>query len=150
MKSRFYVYRKRESTNKPLGKVEDTYKFDAADAAITAKDILYKNMIFYDSRATKLALHIIKVIKQEDKGRGDLLVTMAKQMNGYNSLAIDCANKLAPYTHAKLQSVEVKNTVEHRFVMRTPTPIKNSTEWLENCSKEGALIELNPTKSEIN
>jgi hypothetical protein len=133
-----------------LGRVEDTYKFDANDAAITAKDILYKNMIFYDTKAMKLAQHIIKLVKSQDKSRGDLLVVMHKEMGKFNDRAIDCATKLAPYTHAKLQSVEVKNTVEHRFVVRTPTAIKSSSEWLENCSKEGAVIELTPTKSEIN
>ena len=39
---------------------------------------------------------------------------------------IDVASKLAPYEHAKLQSVEVKAKVEHRFVVRAPQPIKDT------------------------
>lgn len=43
--------------------------------------------------------------------------------------AIDCAHKLAPYEHAKLESMEVKQTIEHRMVMRAPTKIKSVEEW---------------------
>lgn len=60
--------------------------------------------------------------------------------------AIDCAHKLAPYEHAKLESMEVKQTIEHRMVMRAPTKIKSVEEWAKITGASVAQLDENAAK----
>lgn len=52
-----------------------------------------------------------------------------KEMVEASARAIDCAHKLAPYEHPKLESMEIKQTIEHRMVMRAPTKMASVDEW---------------------
>jgi len=42
---------------------------------------------------------------------------------------IDTAAKLAPYESPKLETMEIKQTVEHRMVIRSPKKISSIDEW---------------------
>lgn len=64
-----------------------------------------------------------------------------KQGEAAQERAIDCAHKLAPYDHAKLESIEVKSTVEHRMVMRAPQKIANVDEWARITGASVAKLE---------
>ena len=66
---------------------------------------------------------------------------MHKQMMRFDELAIDCASRLAPYKHAKLASIEIKNETTHRYVVRTPEIIERTHDWLNAVSSKGMLIE---------
>ena len=109
--------------------------------SLTPRQVLYNKMCYYEKTAHKLASAIIKVLKSEEKSRGDLLVLLHKDMLKFDIMAIECASKLAPYVHAKLSNIEVKSTIEHKFVMRTPTPIKDTNTWLEACNSQTIMIE---------
>lgn len=62
--------------------------------------------------------------------------------------AIDCAHKLAPYEHPKLESMEVKQTIEHRMVIRSPQKVKSVEEWAKiTGASEAKLDEM--SKKEI-
>lgn len=107
---------------------------------IRAIDVLYKKMNFYDGRAMELASQIYKHLKEDDKVRGDKCADMFKAMMRFNDIVIECAAKLAPYQSSKLESVEIKKTVEHRYVIAAPKLIDNSKDWLSAVNADAKLL----------
>lgn len=105
-----------------------------------AIDILYANMIFFNDKAVKMTIEIVEALKKSEISRGDKLADMHKAMIRVRELTLECASKLAPYQSPKLESVEVKKTVEHRFVLRAPTPVKNTQSWLNQVDQEAKLL----------
>ena len=110
----------------------------------TPASVLQEKMEFYHNKAEVICLKIIEVLKTHNPTRGDLLAMMYKNMQSCNDIAIDCAAKLAPYKHPKLESVEMKKSVTHRFVVRSPNVIPNKDDWLNSIGpiEEPKLIEL--------
>lgn len=109
-----------------------------------ATDVLYDKMMFYHTKAKDIASFIINVIESGKMARGDLLAQIHKDMHRFNDIAIECASKLAPYQTPKLESIEVKKRITHRFVVAAPKPINNTETWLDEVSKakvNGNLIE---------
>lgn len=96
-----------------------------------AVDILYENMVFYNHKASELIVQIMEIINTGKIARGDLLVQLTKMQNKYKELAIDCAGKLAPYQTPRLESVEVKKTTVHRFVIKAPNVITDTSKWFK-------------------
>lgn len=116
---------------------------------LSPREVLQAKMHYYNKRAHKVAGAIIHLIKQQDKNRADLLVDLHRQMMKFDDLAIDCATRLAPYTHAKLSSMEVKSETKHTFVVRVPEVIKDTDSWLDKCTDKSKIIELTPEQAEI-
>ena len=96
-----------------------------------ATEILYDKMMFYHKKADDIAKFLISVIESGKMARGDLLAQIHKDMHRFNDIVIECASKLAPYQDAKLQNIEIKQKVTHRFVVVAPRPIANTDSWLE-------------------
>lgn len=107
-----------------------------ATTPVTPRSVLYEELIFYRDKANLLGNEIARILKEGNKSQGDLLYKLYKLMLDNKSMLIEIAAKLAPYEHAKLESVEVKATVEHRFVIRVPEKAKDTKAWLENCGQE--------------
>ena len=103
---------------------------------VSPRDVLFEEMIFFREKANKLGNEIAKIIKEGPKARGDILFQLYKIMLENKERLIDVASKLAPYEHAKLQSVEVKAKVEHRFVVRAPESIKDTGAWMKAIGQE--------------
>lgn len=119
-------------------------------------DVLREMMLFYYLQAKDILETIIASIEDCEEGgkpkqRGDLLALMYKKHSEAADKAIECATKLAPYKHSKLESVEVKKEVTQRFVIRAPVQLPTTEEWLNQIPKqEPKLIEVNPqTKPQI-
>lgn len=109
-----------------------------------ATEILHNKMIFYDAKAQEIAEFIISVIESGKMARGDLLAQIHKDMHRFNDIVIECASKLAPYQTSKLQTIEVKQKITHRFVVQAPKPIVDTQSWLEEVTQakaNGKLIE---------
>lgn len=102
----------------------------------TPREVLYDEMIFYHQKAVPMGNEIARIIKEGGKARGDLLFELFKIMCENKKMAVEVASKLAPYEHAKLQSLEVKSTSEHRFVIRAPERLESSEVWLKSAGKE--------------
>jgi len=96
-----------------------------------AVDVLHDKMVFYESRGTDLFVALKKELKDNGAARGDLLVALSKQIIHCNDMAVECAHKLAPYQNAKLQSIEVKKKVTHKFVIQAPKPSQDPEHWLQ-------------------
>jgi hypothetical protein len=86
---------------------------------LTPKEVLFEQMYFFRDKASDMGLRIAEYLKTEG-GRGLELVQLYKHMTLLRKELVDIAHKLAPFEHAKLESVEVKSEVEHRFVVRSP------------------------------
>lgn len=99
---------------------------------VTPKNVLWRKMLFYDEKAEELLKEIIICLKKSNPPRTELIALMAKKMFECNEMAIDCATKLAPYIHSKLQNIEVNKTVTKQFVIRAPMVAPNSQQWLDN------------------
>lgn len=102
----------------------------------TPREILYEEMYFYKFKANKLGNEIARIIKEGEKARGDLLFQLYKLMLENKETLVEIAAKLAPYEHAKLQSVEVKSEVKHSFVIRAPEVTKDTNTWLAASGQE--------------
>ena len=94
-------------------------------------DVLQEQMVFYRDKSLQLAQLIIEKIKNDPKHRGDQLVAVYKQMTRAREMTIKVATELAPYRKPKLQSVEVKTQVEHKYILRAPEPIAETGDWLK-------------------
>ena len=107
----------------------------------TSTEVLREIMLFHDTKAKIIILDIVNRLNDLEKSRGDLLAMMYKKYSETVQIVIDCAAKLAPYEKPRLQAVEVKSTVEHRFVLRAPEQASNSNTWLQQV-QSGTPIEL--------
>lgn len=108
---------------------------------VQAVDLIYKTMVFYETKAETIIESLIARIRDDDRARGDLLMKMALELRKCKELVIDCATKLAPYQTPKLESLEVKSKVEHRFVVRAPQSIKSVEEWKKLTGAEELKID---------
>jgi len=69
------------------------------------------------------------VINARDKGSPAEAIKLAMHLKECTSLSSENAAKLAPYRHPKLESVDIRSEVEHRFVLRSPEPVKSIDDW---------------------
>ena len=88
-------------------------------------------MVFYEDKGLQLLSSIRKELKEHSIARGDLVVTMTKNLLHCKDMAIECAHKLAPYQAPKLQSIEVKKKITHKFVIQGPSVVKDANIWLK-------------------
>lgn len=108
-------------------------------------------MEYYNNDAMFLATEICKVLKDNPVSQGAKLVEMHKAMMRFNDIVIDCASRLAPYQSSKLQSIEIKKHVEHRFVIQAPAVTQRKEEWLDQVQLTALPPPIAPVikKSEI-
>ena len=45
---------------------------------------------------------------------------------------IECAKYLAPYQSPRLESIEHKGEIEHKYVIQAPKAIRDTSDWLES------------------
>lgn len=100
----------------------------------TPADVLMDNMLFYDKEAKNILAEIIAGLKVEGKNPV-LLAQMYKYFQESAAMAIDCANKLAPYKHAKLANIELKGELTKRYVIQAPSVAASNDAWLESAQK---------------
>lgn len=102
-----------------------------AELSVDPIEILEGELRFYKEKADTLADMILTSIKVSGKYRGDQLVQMYKMMGKNREMVVKIATELAPYAKPKLQSIETKSSVEHRFVVRAPEQIPDTDKFLE-------------------
>jgi ribosomal 50S subunit-recycling heat shock protein len=112
---------------------------------ILAKDMIYEKMIVYNTKAREILAFLIENYKKSDKAQFEKLKQLYIQMRQCDEIVIDCAHKLAPYQSPKLESVEVRSKVEHRYVMQVPQPMKSAADWMKMTGAE-ALKESDTVK----
>ena len=99
------------------------------------KEVLFEQMYFYRTKAIKIGRLIAKYLKEEE-GRGQELVALFKHLTTLKKEIVEVASKLAPYEPAKLESIEVKAAIEHKFVIRAPIVASTTQEFLKSVNKK--------------
>lgn len=116
---------------------EDEEKITQKSKAVM---VLEAQMMFYHEKAEGLIAEIVDTLKTL-RARPEVIVTMYKEFQKCADHARDCAAKLAPYQSPRLESIENKSKVTHKFVIRAPDRVKDSKEWLEHAKNDQKLIE---------
>ena len=134
-----------------MGVVSDA-KEKATSEGREPKDVLREWMLFYNEQAKDLLITIIACIEDVDERgkpnkRGDLLALMYKELTLASERAIECATKLAPYKHPKLESVELHRTDEKKFVIVIPSKQLTKEDWLENAQIAAPSSVISPPLS---
>lgn len=94
-----------------------------------ARDVLYDAMVNFESKANKIIHVMIEMIKGQQKANYQELKVLYQEFRKCSELACEYASKLAPYQSPKLESIEVKSEIEHKYVIRVPHQMKNIEEW---------------------
>lgn len=95
---------------------------------LKATEVLYQKMHSYNKEAKEILNYLIEQIKQQNKN-SPALKQLYQLMQRADDVVIDCAHKLAPYQSPKLETIEVRNKVEHKFVLRAPKAVSSVEEW---------------------
>jgi len=93
-----------------------------------ATDVLYQKMHAYNKEAKEILAYLVKETKERNPN-SPALKQLYQMMDKADNIVIDCAHKLAPYQSPKLESIEVRNKVEHKFIIRAPQKITSVEEW---------------------
>jgi hypothetical protein len=114
---------------------------------ISPVEVLSTKMRIYDNEAkATLAVLIDKTNEFKelvgfDKEILANLKSLQSMMHKLDEVVIDCAHKLAPYCSPKLESIEVKSNIIHKYVIKAPQMIKSTDEWAKITGAERARIE---------
>lgn len=134
----------------PHKKVKENKLFRNTSRTRKGADVLHEKMVFYSNKARRLLEEIIKALKDNNASAAELLMAY-KLLKETDLLAIDCATKLAPYQTPKLESIETKQKIEHRYVLRAPAQFKNTDDWMKavgaNKEDDSTLNNLPPIPS---
>lgn len=106
-----------------------------------ARDVLYDGMVNFETRAKQCLSVMIDSIKSSQKSNYAELKILYQEFRKCQELAADYAHKLAPYQSPKLESIEVKSQVEHRYVMRVPHQMKSTEEWTKATGASKVTLE---------
>ena len=108
---------------------------------LTPRQVLHYHMEEAHLRSIEVKELLLKKLKQ-DKVASPMEILRIVQKYGDNvERAIETASKLAPYYHPKLEAIEVKSEVQHKFVIRAPDQITNVDEWLKQTGAQRLKIE---------
>jgi len=102
---------------------------------LKATDVLYQKMHAYNNEAKTILKYLIELVQAENKSSPQLKA-LYQLMDKADEIVIDCAHKLAPYQSPKLESIEVRNKIEHKFVLRAPAKIVSMDEWAKQTGAE--------------
>lgn len=116
---------------------------------LNATEVLYEKMHVYNKEAKEILSYLLEQLKLQNKN-SPALKSLYQLMQKADDLVIDCAHKLAPYQSPKLESIEVRNHVEHRFVLRAPKPVANVEDWMKLTGAEKLKSDqINPIKKPL-
>ena len=108
---------------------------------LLATDVLYRKMHVYDKEAKRILDFLITTIKSQPLANSAQLKSLYSLMEKADDRSIECASKLAPYQTPKLESIEVKGKVDHRYVIRSPQPMQSVDQWMKHTGAERLKIE---------
>lgn len=111
----------------------------------TPKQVLFEQMYFLRNQFNKITKKIYETLKIEGNGTAALELLKIQTRMRYD--LVDVASKLAPYTDPKMESIEVKTTIEHKFVVHTPVKVRSTKDFLSQFSKDTSPIILGEGKA---
>src|SRR5262249_54571878 len=113
--------------NQKLNGEEPKFKDD--DGEITPKSVLYDIMVESHIKGQALKDYLLERLKANNFSAAEIRIIL-KDWGCHLQRTIDTASKLLQFYHPKLESIDIKNEVEHKFVIRVPdVKIQNVSEW---------------------
>lgn len=140
-----FLWLEMQENKEGTAQANGSYNAELKPESRKPRDVLRDMMIFYDTQAKDIIADIIIRLREDQqhaRGCAADLKAMYNRFSEAAEIAIRCAEKLAPYEHPKLESIEVKKELTHRFVLRAPAPVVDITGWLENAKKEQSMLAL--------
>jgi hypothetical protein len=99
-----------------------------------AIDMLEEAMVFWHDEGIKIIKGLQHLLNMEGKGRE--AAQLAMLWKGVDDRWIEIASKLAPYQSPKLSSIENKNEVVVKHIVRPYARAKDHKEWLERVQED--------------
>ena len=99
-----------------------------------AIQVLYEKMDYYDNKAKRLIVEALKLVQAASPPKAELAALLIKKFRECDDIVIECAKYLAPYQSPRLESIEHKGEIEHKYVIQAPRAIKNTSDWLASTS----------------
>ena len=104
------------------------------------KEVLFEQMYFLRNQFNKILKQILVQLKEDNNAIAAL--ELIKIQNKVRAELVDVANKLAPYTDPKLESIELKTTETVRFVVEAPIPMKSTKDFMDKMGANKSPIIL--------
>lgn len=119
-------------------------------------EVLKFSMMAYHKEHKEILQRLVQELKKESIN-SPALKAVYQLMDKCAQNAIDCAAKLAPYIHPKLESMEIKQSIEHRMVMRSPRMVNTIEEWAKLTGagtmkiedKRNEIVDIKPIEPSI-
>jgi hypothetical protein len=109
-------------------------------------DVLYEQMCIHHFQAKSVIKSMLELIHDEPKANFAVIKELLAKMRQCGEVAIDCAAKIAPYQTPKLETLEVKSKIEHKFVVEMPQKVASVAEWAKLTGANLAKLERNNSK----
>ena len=112
---------------------------DEKPEKLSAKEVLEQHLELLNNRVPPIVKKMIS--NSREQGSPIEALKLFNALKDLTTQICDVAHKLAPYQSPKMESVEIKSQVEHRYVIRAPEPILNVQAWLKKTGAEYLKLE---------
>lgn len=100
-------------------------------------DALFGRFSYLNNNAKR----IIKAVRSAIKDSNAVLCgELLKELGKVDDRLLEFGKQILPYIQPRLQALEINKKVTKRYVVRVPTVIQNTDQWLQKVKQEQALI----------
>jgi hypothetical protein len=96
---------------------------------LTPRDVLRHHMIEAHITSVEIRELLIQKLRSDKVATPTEILRIVTKYGDSVERAIETASKLAPYEHPKLEAIEVKSEVEHKYVIQAPGQMASVDEW---------------------
>jgi hypothetical protein len=96
---------------------------------LTPKEVLYLHMIEAHITSIEIRELLISKLRSDKVATPNEIFRIVKMYGDNVERAIEVAAKLAPFCHPKLEAVQVKSEVEHKYVIQAPGQMASVDDW---------------------
>jgi hypothetical protein len=96
---------------------------------LTPKEVLQHHMLEAHTTSIEIRELLISKLRSDKVATPNEIFRIVKMYGDNVERAIEVAAKLAPYVHAKLESVETKSEIEYKYVIQAPGQMASVDDW---------------------
>jgi len=96
---------------------------------LTPREVLHYWMTDAHTNGQQLLELLVNKLKSDAVASPAEILRIVTKLGDHVTRAIDTSAKLMQFYHPKLEAIEVKNEVEHHYVIKAPDAIKSVDEW---------------------
>src|SRR5215467_14931162 len=91
---------------------------DEPEDELTPRDVLHHHMVEAHITSVEIRELLISKLRSDKVASPAEILRIVTKYGDSVERAIEVAAKLAPYTHPKLEAIEVRSEVEHKYVIK--------------------------------